>query len=606
VLATVVMWPAEPLDPGPGIDPSWTTGLALAHRAGLQFGPDIVFTYGPLGYALFPSNVARSGLVVSLVVLGAICGSFAVITARVLRSSLQDHRLALAGAAFIAVLGPSTGAAICDVAVLAPYALVAKLIVDREVVAVRWNGIIAGASAALLLTKVTAGFVVAVPAVVLCVVGGQVVRRALVASASFIGTLVALWLLLGQHIGNLAGWLADVVSISSGYSWAMGVEERGRRWELVLALAIGIVVIVVAVRRTWRWHLEPVDVRRPIHAVVSLWVLAGALYFFVFKEGFVRHDIHSGVFFFAVVYAIAVLTPWHRLQGRRAPAAAAWAVALLALVTSGGGSLTSLLDPSPAAAGFFRVGDQLVSPGDWRSAIDTNRASLVAHYALPDSIVEAMRGQTVHIDPFETSVVWAYDLRWQPTPVFQRYQSYTPRLDAAGADRLADPGGPQLVLRHSDPTIDGRFGLLEAPETSMAILCGFAPLSHDGRWDLLARTTDRCGSRTELEKVVVGAGESIEVPAIDPAHEALLVQIDFDIGIVDRIEAALFRADEYTMTVDETGWRVLPQAVVHAGPLYVPPSAGWGDGFRALVEPPLALRLDHPATVTFSSVRIGP
>ena len=91
--AMITMWPADTLEPGAGIDPSWTAGLSLARRAGLQFGPDIVFTYGPLGYALFPSNISRSGLLVSVVALGAICGSFAVITARVLRTSLQDLSL---------------------------------------------------------------------------------------------------------------------------------------------------------------------------------------------------------------------------------------------------------------------------------------------------------------------------------------------------------------------------------------------------------------------------------------------------------------------------------------------------------------------------------
>ena len=39
---------------GTGLDPSWILGLNLAHSQGLVAGRDMVFTYGPLGYLLYP------------------------------------------------------------------------------------------------------------------------------------------------------------------------------------------------------------------------------------------------------------------------------------------------------------------------------------------------------------------------------------------------------------------------------------------------------------------------------------------------------------------------------------------------------------------------
>jgi len=41
--------------PAPGLDPSWIQVVAHAAQAGWQWGRDIVFTYGPLGYLAFAS-----------------------------------------------------------------------------------------------------------------------------------------------------------------------------------------------------------------------------------------------------------------------------------------------------------------------------------------------------------------------------------------------------------------------------------------------------------------------------------------------------------------------------------------------------------------------
>jgi hypothetical protein len=40
--------------PGPGLDPSWWAGLYMATDQGMQFGTQVVFTYGPLGFLGLP------------------------------------------------------------------------------------------------------------------------------------------------------------------------------------------------------------------------------------------------------------------------------------------------------------------------------------------------------------------------------------------------------------------------------------------------------------------------------------------------------------------------------------------------------------------------
>ncbi|MDP9106394.1 MAG: hypothetical protein M3N49_10740, partial [Candidatus Eremiobacteraeota bacterium] len=41
-----------PLPTSVGLDESWRIGLTMAAELGLRFGQDVVFTFGPLGFAL--------------------------------------------------------------------------------------------------------------------------------------------------------------------------------------------------------------------------------------------------------------------------------------------------------------------------------------------------------------------------------------------------------------------------------------------------------------------------------------------------------------------------------------------------------------------------
>ena len=50
----LVTWPIDAVPAKIGIDTSWIVGLHLAARQGLEFGQDIAFTFGPLGFLGWP------------------------------------------------------------------------------------------------------------------------------------------------------------------------------------------------------------------------------------------------------------------------------------------------------------------------------------------------------------------------------------------------------------------------------------------------------------------------------------------------------------------------------------------------------------------------
>ncbi|MCY7418039.1 MAG: hypothetical protein LH650_06005, partial [Chloroflexi bacterium] len=65
LLTAVLAWPTWAYTPQPGPDASWQFGLSWAARLGLQWGTDIAFTYGPLGYTLAPMLMPAGQVVIA-------------------------------------------------------------------------------------------------------------------------------------------------------------------------------------------------------------------------------------------------------------------------------------------------------------------------------------------------------------------------------------------------------------------------------------------------------------------------------------------------------------------------------------------------------------
>jgi hypothetical protein len=58
LLLILIFWivmPSVPYPGGPGLDGSWVIGVNMGHSGKMIFGRDIIFTYGPLGYLMYPT-----------------------------------------------------------------------------------------------------------------------------------------------------------------------------------------------------------------------------------------------------------------------------------------------------------------------------------------------------------------------------------------------------------------------------------------------------------------------------------------------------------------------------------------------------------------------
>ena len=604
LLGTLLTITAMPLwipAPGTGLDPSWQAAMHVATRSGLDFGSGLDFTYGPLGFLAIPSLYYVS--------TGVLAGLFTftlrlVTVVAVLWSARRSLGLPLAlAAAYLAahaLLYVDPPQAIPILLLLASLTLLERD--DRR--RFTWVAPVAGATAGLLvLVKFNIGVAALALGVLTAWNAGRGRWRAEATLAgTFLATVVAGWLLTGNRLGDLPAWWRNSLEIASGYSTAMALETERSSDPYLLLLVLAVVSAAV-----WLGTAGWSSVTR----LAAGLAVAGTL-FVGFKHGFVRHDGHV-VSFFGVLPAVVL-----SLRMARRWMVPLFAVVVLVFVVANPFPNAELIDPRPS---FEKVADfarDMTSPAELRRTIAATRDLQRAAYALDDATLEALAGHRLHIDPWESSVAWAYpELDWAPLPMFQSYFAFTAALDKLNAEALVAPDGPTRILRQTPRSVDARNADFESPAAVLAMLCNFAEAFTAGEWQVLARTADRCG-RTELfDRVTVKRGEWVDVPTTTGGPALVMARVAGLEGpaVADAV-ALLYKAPETFMEVDDgTAFRLVPETA--SGPLLMaaPPELGYSapfgftrriTRFRLFQRHDLAIDRFDQVTVEFVRIPLRP
>ena len=237
----LVSWPGLLVTPGVGLDPSWGTALNMASAQGLDFGGDVIWTYGPLGFLKVPQVTYGT-----YAVLGAgytIAVQIALGTTLVW-SARRTFPLPIAVA--IALL-----AAMLLIEPIVAIALIWCVIVlgdEPPPAAGRLFPLAAGiVSAVELLGKLNIGLlVVAMCGVSVVAMDGARRRNALTFGASLALALAVLWFGTGQGLGDLGDEVSASVGIVTGYSTALARENAPSGSLYAWSLALLVTSILAA------------------------------------------------------------------------------------------------------------------------------------------------------------------------------------------------------------------------------------------------------------------------------------------------------------------------------------------------------------------------
>jgi SGNH hydrolase-like domain, acetyltransferase AlgX len=613
-LLTALSWPFTYVKGGAGLDNSWVVGLSFAVAHGLAFGRQVIFTYGPLGFSLVPAAITPGTFLAGEALGGLIqLALVAVLLAnlRLRMNLLAASLLTLLAASLVGWVEAEPLSGIAFGLVALTYAMPPL----RREQAFRRLAIGGGAFAGFaILVKLNDG--VATGAIIaIGLLGGDWRRRNLSqAATSMLGTLVALWLLLGEPLGALPDYLHNSYDVVTGYVEAMGREAGPEiQWQLLVVMGSAIALAIGASRA---FATE----RRRRGTALAAAVLV--VHYFVAREAFVRYD--SGhVAVIALLSAVALMIPWPRAQRSTGLALAAMlAVAAFAVLTR---PVTEIIDPPGDAHQLARQVREVLDPA---ALIAEGRAGVQRDDAIPMAMAHTLDGHCVTAEPDEIAAVWAHQpWRWCPLPVFQSYTANTSRLDKLNAAAYADAHhGPDRVLRQVDQAIDERNPIWESPAAMLSMLCHFTEIEHSGEWQTLARIPNRCGNPYDLETIHSSLGRTITLPS-PPANAVLVAAINgVQVAGWERLETLFTRAKDRFVTVNgqsDLRFRVPPGTADDGLILAVPSYADYAAPFNLNMAPrtlqvvvedhnsgPIAVRLfavpiAHPAAFTSAPTNPG-
>jgi hypothetical protein len=428
---------------------------AAAHH--LAVGRDIVWTWGPLSYLLFPFDIGNN-LARGLAFQAALWVLIVVILSDLFfRSTFQLRNLTLFSI-FIGLSVVGYHQLVHPDDLLLPAAL--TLLVHFRL----RGGIVRYAAALAImgltpLMQLTGGFVVA------GVLAGLVVDRllsgergariegALAAAVPAVVALAGLRLALGSFAA-IGGYIRTGLELTRGYSVAMSL--KGPRMEFVVALEV-IVVLLAAVLLLM---LRQREKARFFALILVLPVVLSV------KHAFVRQDIfHFVPFLSFVAVALALVTLALPLSERFTVVGGVSVLLLFAVLWQDYGVRN---DPIPALASvtgirtpslvwnvlhFERLRQKLDAEGRQNysgTRIEAEIKSIVGH----EPVAFLSNGY---------SNALLDDLNLVLFPVLQRYSAYTPYLDELDASWIVSKGPRFLIF--DGLSIDGRHPWTESPAT---------------------------------------------------------------------------------------------------------------------------------------------
>ena len=541
-MLSFVTFPPPP--PDNDVDSSLSGVLNYAHAQGLQFGPDLALTYGPLGFLMFfyfsPHAAAlRMAADVALCLVAAI--GLCLVAWR-LRPLWRWPLLLLF--LWIASNVPTRADLVIDVALLCWGLLCFVESGPRLPVYVL---MFAALAAFCALAKVS--FLFVATASVALIGCDLVVRghwRLAPGMVGGFGTGFVLgWLGSGQEFEHLGAFLGNAQAIVRAYNGALGWEGLDLLRTIGLALA-PVVLAMILLRTLPAFGIG--EKRRTARRLVLLAWLS-LLAFSVWKYGCVRSGREMFFLGFTALLALALeAVPCER------PAAQRWARGL-----SLGACALSLIAvqefcfpswPASLKEPFRAFGRNLVwllHPADYQRQMGEAIEAKRREAQLPRCRELIGRAS---VDVFGQCQAYALhnNLNYRPRPIFQSYVACSRPLMQLNEQFYLSPAAPEYVLFRLY-ALDRKFPPLEDAPVLRTLLANYQPIIAEDRFVLLKRAAAGPPAISLLREGTVRLSQAIDLREYGDTD--LWLEISLEPSLRGRLRQVLYRPP----TVRLAAWR---------------------------------------------------
>lgn len=493
------------------LDDSWIQVQHLAFLEHLQFGRDIVFTFGPWGFLLYGGYYPATYLVtlVAWLVLSVV---FWWVAWRIAHALFDNQFISWVWLIIF------TGTADLTAAWVLLLLLAHFFVEDRPFSKIQALLVISLSLLSLTQFIVFILTVMSVAAIGLDNILRQ--RRFPWILPVFAAGHLCFWIAAGQHLGNFGSYIRYSWQIANGYTEAMMLTGSNETQDICCFLVAAMMVSAVTAYVAWMRHR---------YLGIIPWLAVCFILFTDFKYGYVRHDAHDwwavkGLLLVSLA-SVAVLWPIVRKKGQWAVVAGlvpTVAVFLFLSFTYSHDAETGLLPGISKMSGIqgFSGPGGLIGGGRLRAAYEKHLADVRNQYPLPP--IEG----NIDAYPWNLDVIFAYGLIYHPRPVIQSFSAYTPVLAQLNADFLRSEHAPQNILiegsssnerfppRDDGLTIDDRFPSLDDGLSWPELLTRYDVRDAEVSFVLLKRSPQpRQFHLVPLEDISLHFGERIDVPS---------------------------------------------------------------------------------------------
>ncbi len=544
LLLALVFLTVPPAAPDLDADPAWCGVLTYAHQHHLQFGTQIVFTFGPFGFLIAPYFFGQpTGLLISVNLVLSFIIAFGLC---LLAWRLNRWWRCLTIAAFVILMGnldPRADLAF-DIGFFS-WALLCFLEIGKRL----WLCVycLVALSAFGALAKMTYLFIggFSLAAVFFDLLSRRQFKMATTIPLALGAGIVGGWLAAHQRLSNIGQYFVNGFLISRDYDQAAGLEglstlrERGF-WILALALAVAIPYAMTA------FHRDTKNVRSR-RFVIFFWL--SGLFFIFWKHSFVRVDRFHVVNLLGFAPVAVLLldcfpgVPQHVRRFTRPIALVGCLFGILTLEQMFfGEALASFTQPFRRAAYHLKC---VFVPSFYKDRMATGMDAFRREAQWPKMRKHIGNGT---VDVFGTFQAFALlnDLNYHPRPVFQSYAAYSPRLARLNRDFYLSPDAPQYVVFRLFAH-DRRVPTLNDGPALRELLLNYEPVDQEGVFLLLKSKPTGPARLTLVKEGAVRAGDMVSLS--EWPKQDLWFEMDLRPSLSGRINQFFYRPPPVRLSI---------------------------------------------------------
>lgn len=514
------------------LDVSWASALSYFAAQQRQFGSEVIFTFGPLGY-LYPDVYAGYVFESKVVFELLIKALFAGLLVNVIKRSSK-------------VLGALI---ICAILLYSPssmdylffFAITYGLVLVSRMEKALWPAV---AASIVLGFFSLIKFSFLIPAVIglltLSANWGFALkwREISISLLSYLSTLVSAWIIAGQDLSGLAPYLQTGLYVSLSYTSAM-FKEAALATETVGMATLLVVGLTLVAANLYSRMAQP-------HVINTL--LLGQGLFFSWKYGFVRADAHHIPHYF-LYCQLLIATTWDISRPTCLSKRTFFNLTILGyFATYLGLAMTHTPDANQAPNWKRAIynADVLFNMPAYRLKLERQLTATKALYPLP-IVKKHIGAQTVDVFGYEQGVALLNDLNYYPRPAFQSYATHHPLLLRANETFYRSDIAPQFVLFKLQ-TIDNRIPAADDSLALEAIFSNYKPIISEQDyvlWKKNESTRRRSPSRL-VKSGTASFGESVAVPS---ANRRNWLAVEWDYSWPGKIVELVYKPSEVRIEI---------------------------------------------------------